>query len=184
MKTVLTADKILGKDQITAGLVALKSFNKAWNEATQQLAASATVLAHEHGDVRAIRAMLAMMPKGAKTNSLRRYFERYAPVKWSELKKEFKFDGNKQHKGVRQGETEEDLALFSGILNTHWSDCGPAETADNFKPIDLQARLLRLVKDCNKELEGEFKDQAKVTADQVNQLNTLLRQMFPNGEAA
>jgi hypothetical protein len=177
-------DLIKGQPHLVAAIKEFKGATKQWHQLSHQLIASAVVHAHLTGDIRPIGAIIMVMPKGAKTNSMRRYVEKHGPVKWSEVKKAFKFDGLKQRKELLSGEDASDVEMLSSILNTHWSDMGASETGDNFKPLDFEGRLLRLISDANKALDGENKDKETVKAAEVGALSELYRKLYPNGKAA
>jgi hypothetical protein len=188
-------DLIKGQPHLVAAIKEFKGATKQWHQLSHQLIASAVVHAHLTGDIRPIGAIITVMPKGAKTNSMRRYVEKHGPVKWSEVKKAFKFDGLKQRKALLSGESDgtpegkvihdaSDVEMLSSILNTHWSDMGASETGDNFKPLDFEGRLLRLISDANKALDGENKDKETVKAAEVGALSELYRKLYPNGKAA
>jgi hypothetical protein len=175
---------IRGQAHLVSAIKDFKGTTKQWHQLSHQIIASAVVHAHLTGDIRPIGATLAIMPKGAKTNSMRRYVERFAPVKWSEVKKAFKFNGATQKQALLDGDNAECVELLTAILSTHWSSMGATESADNFKPLDLEARLLRLIKDCNNALDGENKDKETVKAADIGELSALYRKLYPNGKAA
>ncbi len=179
--TITAADLFKGTTDLAAGIVQMKGASKAWHILTHKVAASAVVHAHLTGDIRPIQGCLMAMPAGAKTNSMRRYFETFAPVKWSDTTKKFKFKGERQVVGLIEGA---DNDLLTAVLSRHWSSMGAVESADTFKPFDLQAKLLSLVKSANKALEGDDKDKQTVKPEDLNKVAALIRELFPNGEAA
>lgn len=174
---------VIGASGLAAAISDMKGASKTWHKLTHVVAASAVVHAHTTGDVRPIQAALMAMPRGSKANSMRKYFETFAPVKWSEVAKKFKFKAERQVKTILEGG---DVDLLAAILNKHWSDMGPVESADNFKPFDLQKKLVSLLNIANKRLEednGPVKRET-MTAVEVNKLAETIRTLFPNGEAA
>ena len=176
----ITADQILKPNEFMAGLAGLKNAAKEWHKQTHLMIASAVVHAHQFGDIRGISAVIALMPSGAKTNSMRQYVLTLAPVKWSEASKKFKFDPVKQVKDIL---TTGDVDRLTRILNEHWSSYGPTEKADTFKPFDLKAKLDRLMKDMNKALEQpDANIRETIKAADVNAVAALRRQLF--GEEA
>lgn len=178
IKNDMNATMLVGESGFAAKLVELKGAAKHWHRLSHQLIASAVVHAHKSGDIRQINAVLKVMPAGAKTNSMRRYIETFGPVKWSDAKKCFKFHGPKQNQQVDQGDNDQ----LVGLLTKHWSEFGQKESADSYKPMDLQARILRLITDANKELDGEHKDKSKLTNVEVNALAELHRKLWPTAE--
>lgn len=168
---------LTGTTALAEGISKLKGHSREWHKLTQQVAASAVVHAHTTGDIRPLDACLRAMPAGSKTNNMRQYFLNFAPVKWSDTTKKFKFVDTRKVVGIVEGA---DNDLLTAVLNKHWSSCGPVEKADNFKPYDLKAKLLRLVLDANKALEGENKDKQTVKGVEVNAVAELIRQLYPD----
>lgn len=182
IKHNITAGEVINAAQWANKLVELKGAAKQFHKLSHQMAASAVIHAHQHGDTRFIANVLEVMPKGAKTNNMRNYFLAYAPVKWSDAGKKFKFHADKQLKNIMDADGPVDA--LANILNTHWSSCGPQDTADNFKPFDLQAKLINLLNAANKKLEednGPVKRET-MTAVDVNKLAETIRTMFPEAE--
>lgn len=176
IKNTLTQETlIVGQANLTAGIVALKGLAKDWHRESQRVAASAAIHAHTTGDIRPISAVLAVMPQGAKTNSMRDYFAAFAPVKWSDTLKKFKFDGSKKVEGVLTGA---DNDLLSALLTRHWSTMRKPEKAESYKPFDAGAALLKLIKTAKAELEGEHKEQAVTKLETLTALETTYRTLF------
>lgn len=151
-KHAISAAEILSPKDFAAKLVVLKGAAKEWHKLTHVMIASAVCHAHVFGDIRGIKAVIDMMPAGAKTNSMRQYVLTLGPVKWSEAGKKFKFDDSKQVKTIMEGGNND---LLSRILNDHWSSFGPTESAKTFKPFDIVAKLEALVKEANKRMEAD-----------------------------
>lgn len=173
------ANLIRGQGKLMAACVAFYNNSKAWQQESQVMAASAAYHAHVTGDIRAINTVVASLPKGAKANSLRDYMAAFAPVKWSEATKRFKFDGSKQVVLVTgDGEQHE---LLTRMLAKNWWEMRAEEKADSYKPFDLGAKLLRLVKDSNKALEDGDKTKEVITKAEVAALEDLVRRLYPNG---
>lgn len=176
------AQLIRGQGKLLAASVNFYNASKAWQAESQVMAASAAYHAHMTGDIRAINVVVASMPKGAKVNSLRDYFTAFAPVKWNETAKRFKFDGAKQVVLVTgDGEQHE---LLTAMLAKSWWEMRKEETADTYKPFDLGAKLLRLVKDSNKVLEEGDKTKETLTKTEVAALEDLVRRLYPEGKRA
>lgn len=179
IKHQITAGQLIkGQSELAAAIVEMKGASKVWHKLTHTVAASAAVHAHLTGDIRPLSAALKAMPAGAKTNSMRQYFLNFAPVKWSAVAKKFKFHDTRQVKTLIEGG---DNDLLTALLNTHWSSCGPVETADNFKPFNLEAALIRVLNQANKKLEednGEVKRET-VTAVDINKVAEFIRATFP-----
>lgn len=178
IKHAITAAEILTPKAFAEKLNVLKGAAKEWHKLTHQMIASAVVHAHIFGDIRGLSTVIKMMPAGAKTNSMRQYVLTLGPVKWSEAKKTFKFDQNKQVKGVMTGENND---LLARILNDHWSSFGPTETAKTFKPFDLVAKLEALVKEANKRMEadtGPVKLETMKSTD-INAILELAKKLAP-----
>ncbi|MNV81741.1 hypothetical protein D3C71_1754230 [compost metagenome] len=112
-------------------------------------------------------------------NSLRDYFAAFAPVKWSETTKRFKFDGSKVVTLVTGDGVEHEL--LGKMLAKSWWEMRAEEKADSYKPFDLGAKLLRLVKDSNKVLEEGDKTKETLTKTEVAALEDLVRRLYPNG---
>lgn len=180
VKHAITAGEILSPKEFAAKLVVLKGAAKEWHKLTHVMIASAVCHAHVFGDIRGIKAVIDMMPAGAKTNSMRQYVLTLGPVKWSDAGKKFKFDDAKQVKTIMEGGNND---LLARILNDHWSSFGPTEKADSFKPFDLKARLDRMMKEMNKALEApDAAIRETIKAADVNAVAALRRQLF--GEEA
>ena len=175
------AQLIRGQGKLMAASVDFYNSSKQWQAQSQVMAASAVYHAHSTGDIRAINVVVASMPKGVKANSLRDYFAAYAPVKWNETAKRFKFDGSKQVVLVTGDGVEHEL--LTAMLSKNWWEMRKEETADTYKPFDLGAKLLRLVKDSNKVLEEGDKAKEKITKAEVAALEDLVRRLYPNGLA-
>jgi hypothetical protein len=173
------ANLIRGQGKLMAASVDFYNTSKNWQAQSQIMAASAAYHAHATGDIRAINVVVASMPKGTKANSLRDYFAAFAPVKWSEATKRFKFDSSKQVTLVTGDGVEHEL--LSAMLAKSWWEMRKEETADNYKPFDLGAKLLRLVKESNKALEEGDKTKEKITKAEVAALEDLVRRLYPNG---
>jgi hypothetical protein len=173
------AQLIRGQGKLMAATVDFYNTSKAWQAQSQIMAASAAYHAHATGDIRAISVVVASLPKGSKANSLRDYFAAFAPVKWNETAKRFKFDGAKQVVLVTgEGEQHE---LLTQMLAKNWWEMRKEERADTYKPFDLGAKLLRLVKDSNKVLEEGDKTKETITKSEVAALEDLVRRLYPNG---
>lgn len=170
---------IRGQGKLMAACVGFYNASKAWQAESQVMAASAAYHAHVTGDIRAINTVVASMPKGAKVNSLRDYFSAFAPVKWNETAKRFKFDGSKQVVLVNGDGVEHEL--LGKMLAKAWWEMRAEEKADTYKPFDLGAKLLRLVKDSNKVLEEGDKTKETLTKTEVAALEDLVRRLYPNG---
>ena len=97
------------------------------NILTHQMIASACIHAHLFGDIRGIDAVIKMMPAGAKTNSMRNYVLMFAPVKWSDVSKKFKFIVEKQVRNIMSADSGH-VDMLTEMLNKHWSSFGPKET--------------------------------------------------------
>lgn len=173
------ANLIRGQGKLMAATVDFYNQSKDWQAKSQVMAASAAYHAHATGDIRAINVVVASMPKGAKANSLRDYFAAFAPVKWSETTKRFKFDGSKVVTLVTGDGVEHEL--LTQMLAKAWWEMRKEETADSYKPFDLGAKLLRLVKDSNKVLEEGDKTKETITKAEVAALEDLVRRLYPNG---
>lgn len=170
---------IRGQGKLLAASVDFYNQSKDWQAKSQIMAASAAYHAHATGDIRAINVVVASMPKGAKVNSLRDYFAAFAPVKWSETTKRFKFDGSKVVTLVTGDGVEHEL--LGKMLAKNWWEMRAEEKADTYKPFDLGAKLLRLVKDSNKVLEEGDKTKETLTKTEVAALEDLVRRLYPNG---
>jgi hypothetical protein len=173
------ANLIRGQGKLMAATVDFYNTSKQWQAQSQVMAASAAYHAHATGDIRAINVVIASLPKGTKANSLRDYFATFAPVKWSETTKRFKFDGSKQVVLVTGDGVEHTVLTL--LLNKNWWEMRKEENADTYKPFDLGAKLLRLVKDSNKVLEEGDKTKEKLTKTEVAALEDLVRRLYPNG---
>ena len=177
--TLTINNLIRGQGKLMAATVDFYNTSKQWQAQSQVMAASAAYHAHATGDIRAINVVIASMPKGTKANSLRDYFSAFAPVKWSETTKRFKFDGSKQVVLVTGDGVEHEL--LGKMLAKSWWEMRKEESADTYKPFDLGAKLLRLVKDSNKVLEEGDKTKEKLTKVEVAALEDLVRRLYPNG---
>lgn len=173
------ANLIRGQGKLMAATVDFYNTSKQWQATSQVMAASAAYHAHATGDIRAINVVIASLPKGTKANSLRDYFAAFAPVKWSEATKRFKFDGSKQVVLVTGDGVEHEL--LGKMLAKEWWTMRAEEKADSYKPFDLGAKLLRLVKDSNKVLEEGDATKEKITKAEVAALEDLVRRLYPNG---
>lgn len=178
----ITAGDILSPKAFAEKLVVLKGAAKEWHKLTHLMIASACVHAHQFGDIRGISAVISMMPQGAKTNSMRNYVLMFAPVKWSDAGKKFKFCAEKQVKDILASDSGH-VDMLAELLTKHWSSFGPKESAESFKPFDLKAKLDRLMKDMNKALEApDAAIRETIKSADVNAVAELRRQLF--GEAA
>lgn len=161
--------------KVADAVVAFQKGTAKWREVSHQVAASCVLHAHVTGDYRPCLAMIEAMPKGVQTNSLRRYFESLAPLRWSESLKKFKFDATKRDPII-----EGNAVKMEQLVSTYWWDFGKNESADNYKAFDMEARLRRLLKDAEKALEnkqaGEIRE--TVTSRDVNTLNELINRMY------
>lgn len=173
------ANLIRGQGKLMAATVDFYNTSKQWQANSQIMAASAAYHAHSTGDIRAINVVIASLPKGTKANSLRDYFAAFAPVKWSETTKRFKFDGSKQVVLVTGDGVEHEL--LGKMLAKNWWEMRAEEKAESYKPFDLGAKLLRLVKESNKVLEEGDKTKEKLTTTEVAALEDLVRRLYPNG---
>lgn len=173
---------IRGQGKLMAASVNFYNTSKDWQANSQVMAASACFHAHMTGDVRAINVVVASMPKGSKLNSLRDYFAAFAPVKWSEAAKRFKFDGSKLV--ALLGDDDAPHELLTAMLAKSWWEMRAEEKASTYKPFDLGAKLLRLVKDSNKVLEEGDKTKETLTKTEVAALEDLVRRLYPEGKRA
>lgn len=176
MKLTL-ADLIRGQGKLMAATVDFYNTSKQWQATSQRMAASAAFHAHITGDIRPINVVVAAMPKGTKLNSLRDYFSAFAPVKWNETAKRFKFDQSKVVALLGEDGTQHDLLVK--LLDTPWWTMRKEETADTYKPFDLKAQLLKLVKDGNKALTDGDKTKETVKPADVAAVETLIRRLYP-----
>lgn len=171
------SDLIRGQGKLMAATVDFYNTSKQWQATSQKMAASAAFHAHATGDIRAINVVIAAMPKGTKLNSLRDYFIAFAPVKWNDTAKRFKFDGSKQVVLVSGDGVQHDLLVK--MLDKPWWEMRKEEGADTYKPFDLKAKLLRLVKDGHKALEEGDKTKETLKADEVTAVENLIRKLYP-----
>ena len=171
---------IRGQGKLMIESVAFYNNSKAWLAQSVILAASVAIHAHVTGDIRPMVAMIGSMPKGSKANALRDYMVAFAPVKWSDTTKKFKFDGAKQVANIVENGVEP-CELLVKLLATEWHTMAKAESADTYKPFDLAAKLLRLVKDSNKVLEEGDKSKESLTKQEVAALEDLVRRLYPDG---
>jgi hypothetical protein len=177
---------IRGQGKLMQGIVELVATGKKYQQQTQVISASVAVHAHITGDIRPLNGMVKHMAKGMKLNSLRDYFQMYAPVKWSELKKEFKFDASKQVKNVADLNADEGAReLMTALLNTPWWEMRKQEDdVDQYRPFDMKAKLLSIVKAADKALTEGDKTKETITTDEVLALRGLMLKLYPDLQAA
>lgn len=181
-KTIGLSDLIRGQGKLLVATAEFCKSGRQWQADSQVLAASAAFHAHATGDVRPLNGMIAAMPKGTKVNALRDYFTAFAPVKWNETAKKFKFEGSKQVELVTAEGTAHDL--LPQLLNKAWWEMAKAEDAKSYKPFDLKAKLLQLVAKGNKVLEEGDKTKEVLTKVEIAALEALVVRMYPEAKSA
>ena len=174
---------IRGQGKLMIEAVAFYNNSKAWLAQSVILAQSVVIHAHVTGDIRPIAVMIASMPKGSKANALRDYMTAFAPVKWSDTTKKFKFDGTKQVSNIVDNGVEPSELLVK-LLSTEWHSMAKAETANSYKPFDMKATLLKLVLKSNKVLEEGDKTKETLTKAEVAALEDLFRKLYPEVKSA
>lgn len=178
INSAMTPADILSQKDFAANLSVLKNSAKEWHRLTHKMIASACVHAHQFGDIRGISAVIAMMPAGAKTNSMRNYVLMFAPVKWSAVSKKFKFNAESQVKDIMAADSGH-VDMLTEMLTKHWSSFGPTDKAESFKPFDLKAKLDRLLKDMNKALDADgAAERETIKPADVNELKAIREKLF------
>lgn len=164
---------IRGQGKLLSACVEFNQTSKRWQQEGLIISASVCVHAHITGDIRPVIALIGSMPKGTKTNSMRDYIMKFAPVKWSDVKKTFKFDATRQDKTIM----DDGNGVLKTMLETKWWEMRKQEDADTYKPFNLEARVLSLVKAARAALEEGDKTKETITSVEVGMLEELARKL-------
>ena len=141
---------------ISKQILSIQKRGAAWQEDVQTCAVNIVQHVFIHHEVSLLNNLIAAMPKGAKVNALREFFEMTAKAEYS----------------------TDDACFLPSRDNSYilpeeypiWYDFKPEP---EFKPFDLTAEIAKLLKKALKRDEQDF-DADTIDADTLTALSTLI----------
>ena len=135
---------ITGKAAIMAAITAASALGTKWENSVQVIALSVMQHSAKHREVSLINSALKAMPKGARTNALIGYFEKFSCATFVEkigkVDAHFTFDKDKKTDMV-------------GAQKTTWATFIPEPT---YKPLDLCDLLTKLVARAERDKKTDY----------------------------
>lgn len=151
-----------GKD-ISKLLANTQRRGKIWDKSVQQAAMSAAIFAHEHGNITHITSLLDQLPKSARTNALKGWMEKFAPVEWqfvkdangNATKEERFFYVHEKAKPIRYTDdskkfVDPTLKLAIKMSSKSWGDCAPEKP---YVAGSMSADLAKFLSKWDKKIE-------------------------------
>ncbi|WXX18533.1 hypothetical protein TacPo2_78 [Pantoea bacteriophage TacPo2] len=106
--------------------------------------ASATVLAHEHGDITVLNRVISKLSAGIRSNAARAFAETFAPVTFDKKAKEFRFNKNKRNEAFIDSEAAKEMC------ETVWTKFRPEP---EYKPMNLADSFTKLIDRAQSDME-------------------------------
>jgi len=129
--------------QVKAGIASLAKSNEKRSDVVHKLLVSVTGHLFAHGDTRQVDSLLSAFSKGTDKKAIRQWLTTYAPVTFDAAIGKFKFSNTKKD----AADFDEAFLLSDECIR--WdsdTDNGNGEV----NPLDVYARLTRLLKDADK----------------------------------
>lgn len=152
-KRIDISDKSVG-----TSLHKAKRTGKLWETQVQIAAMNAALHAHVHGNITAVNDLVNQLPKGARSNTLKAWFETHAPVVWQkvivegkETKDERFFYMSEKAKDIvlngDKGKVSPACPVAVAMSSDNW---GSHKTEPEYKPVSFWAMMESTLK----KLEG------------------------------